>query len=150
MLSLSEGFHQSQRFQTEQVGASGGWTYLGDDRKLGARARAAVEEAVEHPRSRRLADGGGNRGGGCVVGIDIHTSMVDESLKLVKWHDAGQTRCAGYLHRDRGRKWRTVYGKRAWLRACEDREERPHVSSRLRRARDPFEAQGRRELQEER
>jgi len=58
--------------------------------------------------------------------------------------------CAGYLHGDRGRKWRTVYGKRAWLRAYEDGEETPHVSSRLRRAGDPFEAQGRYELQEER
>jgi hypothetical protein len=60
MFALSEGFHQSQSLQTEQVGASGGRTYLGDDCKFGAGARAPVEEAVEHSRSSGLTYRSGN------------------------------------------------------------------------------------------
>jgi len=58
--------------------------------------------------------------------------------------------CAGYLHGDRGRKMADSLRQEGLASAWEDGEERPHVSSRLRRAGDPFEAQGRYELQEER
>ena len=61
--------------------ARGRWTYFSYYRKLGARSRVTVQEAVKHPSPCRFADGRGNSGDRSVgVGFDIHTLMIDEAL----------------------------------------------------------------------
>lgn len=60
MLSLDLLMNQVLQFQTIQMNTRRGGAYLREHRKLGARPRAAVREAIEHPCPRRLADRRGN------------------------------------------------------------------------------------------
>jgi hypothetical protein len=60
VLALREDFHQSLRLQLVEVHARGGRRYFGEHRQLRTRSRAAIIQAVQHARPRRLANGGGN------------------------------------------------------------------------------------------
>jgi hypothetical protein len=56
MLSLGQHLNQTRGLQTIQVCASRGWIYARDDGKLSAGSRPAIQQAVQHARSRRLAN----------------------------------------------------------------------------------------------
>lgn len=78
MPALGGHLHEALRSQPLQVDAGGRRGDARDDGELGARPGAAVEQAIEHPGARRLADGGGDGGDGGVGLCGSHSSILDE------------------------------------------------------------------------
>src|SRR6185312_15037128 len=62
VLALRKHLHQPLFLESGEMHARGRGTHLADDRQLRARARMPIEQAVEHARSCRLADGSRNAG----------------------------------------------------------------------------------------
>ena len=87
MFALGEHLHQLLVLEPGEMHARSGRTHFADDRQLSARARMAIEQAVEHARPRRLADGSRNAGHTNFNGrFGNHTWIVDELTASNNWH----------------------------------------------------------------
>jgi len=85
MLPLRHNLDEALGFQTRQVHARRGGTYFGHHRELGAGSRMAVEKAIKHARTSRLADGRSDPGSHAVhLSFRIHSLTVDEVLPCGK------------------------------------------------------------------
>ena len=79
VLSLPHNLNQAVQSQAVQVRARCRWTHVRDNGKLGARSRVIVQEAIEHSRARRFADGGCDARRPIVcLPFDIHIVIVNE------------------------------------------------------------------------
>lgn len=79
VLPLSHDLNQAVQSQPVQVRTRGRRTHVRDHRKLRARSRAIVYEAIEHSRSCRFADGRRDARRAAVhLPFDIHTVIVNE------------------------------------------------------------------------
>lgn len=89
MLALGQHLHQALRFQPLQMHARGCWRYPCDHRKLRARLRSAVHQAIKHSRACRLTNRGRDSANfGILVPFCIHSLMLDEVLLYRNWHPA--------------------------------------------------------------
>ena len=87
MFALGEHFNQPRRLQPIQVYARRRRAYASHDRQFGTSARAAIQQAVKHASSRRLADRHRNPGDRSVrMAFCIHTSMLNEVFVRGKRH----------------------------------------------------------------
>src|SRR5579872_1030873 len=87
MLSLRQHFYQSLRREPLQVYASCGRAYPSNHCKLGTGAGAAVHQAIQHARPRRLANASSNIGHrGITVRPYIHHLMINEVCMCGNWH----------------------------------------------------------------
>ena len=81
MLPLDGHLDEPLGLEPQQMRACGRRAHVRDDGELGARARPAVHQAVEHARACRLPDRGGNpRDRRVGVDVNIHCVMLDEVL----------------------------------------------------------------------
>ena len=76
---------QPRDSQLLQVHARRRRRHVGDDGELGARAGAAVDEAIEHPRPGRLANRR-REGRRRAIGVDIHACVVAELCASASCH----------------------------------------------------------------
>jgi hypothetical protein len=79
MFTLREHFDQARSLQAIQVYARRRRAHAGDDRQFGTGVRTAIQQAVKHVSSRRLADSHCNSRDRCVrMTFCTHTSMLNE------------------------------------------------------------------------